>query len=738
MLQYEIYPLIFLLLINLSIAFLVIIKGPRKKVNQTFFVFILSITIWLIVNALSNNASYSHNLIVIFNKLIFTTTSISGIGTLLFAMYFTNEKKYETIAKLSLGLTVVVAVLASTTNFLVKNIALENNYSTITFGPLAFLYLFLLIFNLIAGLYLLIKKYFTTTNKLEKNQLGYIFFSYFLFTVSVFFTNIILPMIFNNFAYTTIGSFSSVLFSVPFAYAIITKQLFDIRVIISKTLVYSIIITTIFLIYATLIILMAWITQGRLSFSLDPKLIISSITGTIIVGMSYQPITRFLEEKTDFYLFKKRYDPYTSIKDLAQKLSKLINLDEAIKIISQHLNSTLKTNHTISYVVHTGKDDNVSIDAIHTFGNIRNSSALNPPNLPAFIKYFEENKNITLVSTLFEQLQKERALLEKKNPNQQPDVINHTNLSIVHNTLSHLKAEVAIPIYIHGTLISIITLGEKLSGDSFNKDDLEFLEDVRTASVSNIDLAKLYESDQMKSEFISIASHELITPISAMQGYLAMILDEKIGKADKQATNYLIKARASSQRLAQLVKDILTVSRLENGKITFEASPVNPILAVRDSIEAARAMATEKNIELIDEMPAKDLTETFTKTWANYDRIKDIATYLLSNAIHYTKVGSVTVKIEHDKKNKIVVVDIIDTGVGIKANEKIHIFQKFYRAVNSNTTGVVGTGLGLFITKNMVEKMNGNISFHSKEGEGSTFSFSLPVNPPKKIKDYEL
>lgn len=560
-------------------------------------------------------------------------------------------------------------------------------------------------------------------------------------TLSIFLgilSNLIFPIIL-GLEYRFLGPFSVIFFIGFTYYAIIAKQLFDIRVIISKTIIYSIIIVAIFSIYAVLIIVMAWITQGTLSFSLDPKMIVSSMLGTIIVGLSYQPIALFLAEKTDIYLFKKRYDPDEEVKDLTHKLSTLINLDEAIKIISGHLKNTLKVNHVISYVLHNSDKPEAAVSAIHTFGNVRSTATLGLSNPLVVIKHFNKCRDIISVKDLEDQLEEEHQEFERNNPKSAkplPDPAAHTNLSITHSTLARLKAEVVVPIYIHGVLIAIINLGQKLSGDSFNKDDFDFLQDVRTASVSSIDLAKLYESDQMKSEFISIASHELITPISAMQGYLAMILDEKIGKADKQATGYLVKSRESAQRLAQLVKDILTVSRLENGKISFDASSVNLLSAVKEAIQIQQAVADENEVKIIDETPSTpEEIEKFPTAWANYDRIKDIASNLLGNAVRYTKNGSATIKFEYDKKNKQITTSIIDTGVGIKTEDKIHIFQKFFRANDINSARVVGTGLGLFITKNMIEKMGGTVGFHSKEGEGSTFYFTIPTNAPKSVKE---
>ncbi len=229
---------------------------------------------------------------------------------------------------------------------------------------------------------------------------------------------------------------------------------------------------------------------------------------------------------------------------------------------------------------------------------------------------------------------------------------------------------------------------------------------------------KLQEVDQMKDDFISIASHELKTPIAAIRGYLSNIVDGVGGSIDEKARANIGIVDKQASRLNDLVNDLLNVSRLEQGRLQFEFEPLNMSKFVGEVVDNLSIQAQEKNLELKYE-PMNDIEIS-----ADQNRLREVLTNIIGNAIKYTLSGSVNIYhvIDKDRIKTI----IKDTGVGMSPESRKNLFTKFYRIKTDATRDIPGTGLGLWITKEMVEKMRGEIFVDSMENSGSQFTITFP------------
>jgi signal transduction histidine kinase len=236
--------------------------------------------------------------------------------------------------------------------------------------------------------------------------------------------------------------------------------------------------------------------------------------------------------------------------------------------------------------------------------------------------------------------------------------------------------------------------------------------------------------EEQRSDFISTASHEMRTPIAAIEGYLSLALNEKITKLDPNARSYLEKARDATQHLGMLFQDLLTSSKAEDGRLASNPSVVEMGEIVEEIAETERFKAKEKGLEVKfivssdHEVAGGKVVRPFYYSFVDPIRISEVFQNLIDNAIKYTPEGSVTVRLTGDAST--VQVQIQDTGSGIPAEDISHLFQKFYRVDNSATRTIGGTGLGLFICKKIVELYNGRIWVESQLGQGSTFFVNLP------------
>jgi len=231
---------------------------------------------------------------------------------------------------------------------------------------------------------------------------------------------------------------------------------------------------------------------------------------------------------------------------------------------------------------------------------------------------------------------------------------------------------------------------------------------------------KLAQANKMKTEFVSIASHQLRTPLSAIRWTLNLISDGRITNPTDMAT-YLGLVKENNERMIRLVNDLLDVSRVEMGRMAFFPKQTNIYVLIEKIVNASAPFAQANNVTLSMEAP-----DTLPNVLTDPDKISITIQNLVDNAIKYTKEkGEVKVTLVSDKD--FVTIAIKDKGVGIPASQQKHIFKKFFRSDNVMKNQTVGTGLGLFIARSIVEGNKGKIWFESKEGEGTTFFFTLPI-----------
>ncbi len=236
------------------------------------------------------------------------------------------------------------------------------------------------------------------------------------------------------------------------------------------------------------------------------------------------------------------------------------------------------------------------------------------------------------------------------------------------------------------------------------------------------------ENEQM--EFISTASHEMRTPIAAIDGFIGLALNEKSASVDERARGYLEKALASSRHLGELFKDLLDATRLADQQLKARMEPVELTELVREAVAQFGPAASQKGlVVLFNSIPLTQATTDHGLSPNLYARVdvnfvREIINNLLENAIKYTPAGRIEVTVQGSATE--VVVSVRDSGIGIATTELPHIFQKFYRSDNSDTRTVGGTGLGLYIARERAEAMDGTLTVDSTFGRGSIFFLRLP------------
>lgn len=235
---------------------------------------------------------------------------------------------------------------------------------------------------------------------------------------------------------------------------------------------------------------------------------------------------------------------------------------------------------------------------------------------------------------------------------------------------------------------------------------------------------RLRELDKQKSEFVSIASHQLRSPLAAIRGYASMILEGSFGKVEGKMAEPLARIAESAKLMNESVEDFLSVSRIEGGNMKYELSDFNLRELTEHVSDDLRPDGFKKGLLLLFK---SDITGNGTVN-ADKGKVQQILHNLINNSLKYTPKGTITVYVHDNSTEKKIIVEIIDTGIGM-SEETIHsLFEKFSRAKNANSVNIKGTGLGLFVAREMARAMGGDVVAHSDgEGKGSRFEFFLPV-----------
>ena len=234
--------------------------------------------------------------------------------------------------------------------------------------------------------------------------------------------------------------------------------------------------------------------------------------------------------------------------------------------------------------------------------------------------------------------------------------------------------------------------------------------------------------ERMKTEFVSIAAHQLRTPLSAIKWILKMFLDGDMGDVTETQKQFLQKTYDSNERMINLVNDLLNVTKIEEGRFLQKIQKYDLADILVEAVGTLKELAEKKGLSFNYILPSKKLPKI------SVDKEKVIMAFqnIMENAVFYTKFGKINILTDYLDPQKEFMVRIQDTGMGIPDDQKVRIFSRFFRGATALKTETEGTGLGLFIAKNIIEAHGGKIWFDSEEGKGTTFYLTLPVDGKEK------
>lgn len=244
------------------------------------------------------------------------------------------------------------------------------------------------------------------------------------------------------------------------------------------------------------------------------------------------------------------------------------------------------------------------------------------------------------------------------------------------------------------------------------------------AVMAHLDLHRQHEQlrelDRLKDEFVALVSHELRTPLSSIRGYVELLLEGAGGPLSEQQEKFLQVVGRNGERLLTLAEDLLFLARAEAGRLPLQKAPLDLRDVVAAAVENARPVAEEKGLELRTELAGAVPVE------ADRERLGQVADNLVSNAVKFTPAGGLVV-VRAARHGRQALLEVVDSGIGIPAQELLHVFGRFYRTTAATDAAIPGTGLGLAICRAIVDAHGGVVEVESEPGVGSTFRVRLPA-----------
>jgi len=280
-------------------------------------------------------------------------------------------------------------------------------------------------------------------------------------------------------------------------------------------------------------------------------------------------------------------------------------------------------------------------------------------------------------------------------------------------------------------VIILESTGKELGAETETLNFLKRLSDHAAIALSNAQLyAAIQAANLAKSEFVSFVSHELKNPMTSIKGYTELLAAGAVGPVNENQANFLATIRSNVDRMATLVSDLADVSRIEAGRMRLEFKATGLKDVIDEVVRSLQKQIDEKQQTLIC-----DVNQDMEDLWVDRSRLVQIVTNLISNSNKYSpKSGEISVGAEvcanqwdPEGSSQVAHIWVKDTGIGMKPEDQVKVFQKFFRSEDPKTREAPGTGLGLNITKSLVELQGGKIWFESEFRQGTTFHFTMPI-----------
>lgn len=701
-------------LANVVLGIWVYKNNPKSATNKIFGTLGIFVTAWVIMMYLAQAPQFVDQSLFLTRLTIFFAAPMNALFFLLAHTIPENSLRIHN-RWLLFGVTISIMIL-SLTPYVFSHMEMINGLLTPVpsfglpiFGLIA-------ISENIAAVYVLFRRIIGSGGAIRE-QLRFVMLGILLMFGLIISTIFIPVLVFENATFVPLAPIYTLIFLSMTAYAIIHHGLLDVRLIVARTVSFVFVNVILALFYGLTVFIL--LTEARIFLSGTP-LYISSLFVLAMALLSFEYVERLITVWSNKIFFKKEYDPDKLLDELTRIMASTIDLDTLAEELLGKLTGEMNIMKGVFAVV-----DNHKISDVKGIG------------------YSEEDLKSVDLDILFHSGSGMEML-----------VFEQMDESPIKKLLRDLDVFIAMPITVDNKDIAVLMLGRKLSGDIYFDRDVQFLDlfareagiaiqnsksyneiklfnkelesrveartkDLEESQKREVEKAKAVA--KLKDEFFFVATHELRAPITAIRGFLELVNTSK-KKMPKDLEENLGDISYASDHLNQLVNDLLEIARSESEAMKINTEPVDIDELVDEIIRELSPIAKKSKVKL------RNGTFYALKALADRAKVKEVLVNLISNAIKYNREdGLVYIQVVSVPGTDKVFIEIRDTGYGIPLDQQDKIFGKFFRATSEDTSKILGTGLGLFLTRMLIQKMGGDISFSSIPGDGggTTFSFYL-------------
>ena len=704
----------------------VFMQNTKRTYGRYFLLLCLGVTTWLMANVYASVPVLGIDAINVMNEIAF----VSGIGVLFFGYLFTRHFPYShkrPIFGTELTLMILVVLLGAAISIFdqVSGRAISNNSGTIQYINGEYVWLYVgCFFIAFAGIFRSVLRSLKTKGLAKKYraQLTLVLTGFGGATLIGILSNIIAPMFISDWSTVFTAPLAAIVLIGVITFAVIRHGLFDVRLAVMRTAAYILTLVTLATLYYVVVYAIS-VTLFKDDQSGTANVNPVNVFLALVLAFVFQPIKRFFDRVTNKIFYQDRYNTNDFYIQLNEVLTNSSDLEPTLKEAASEIQTALKSEQ-VFFVVIRDNDQ-------YTQNGTSKHRRLAKADVHLLNHYVEANGGDAMLVQLLDESRQLRRML-----------------------MSH-QVELVIPLVRNGAIVGYMLLGDQRTG-GYNTRDLRVLQtiadeliiaiqhalavdEVRSINASlqqRIETAtaelrrsnaRLKRLDETKDEFLSMASHQLRTPLTSIKGYLSMMLEGDIGKTTPMQNKVLGEAYSSSERMVHLIHDFLNVSRLQTGKFMLELEQTDVARVIEEEVKSLGRVAKSRDMEIKFTNKAGELSMVLDD-----NKIRQVVMNYIDNAIYYSHPESV-IKVELLKQSDNVVLKVKDTGIGVPKIEQAHLFGKFFRATNARKQRPDGTGVGLYLAKKVIVAHGGNVLFESKPGKGSTFGFTLPIEQTKLL-----
>lgn len=705
--------------INVILGLLVFYRKYRETYGWLFAITLLFVALWA-VGDIMLLSKHDGSALDVTERLFYVGPMVIPISILFFGLVYPARRiRLDVVATGLIWLFGTGLPILINPGLIINSVTISRPFNIPHPSSPGFIF-YTLYFSVtfMAAYAVIFRSYRSERNLSAKVQLRYTLLGLISASVPALITNLSLPLAGHG-GFIWMGPLFTTVFVVAIGLSIVQHGMFDIRLVIARSIGYVLSLAFLVTVYALIVFGLGGLVFG-VHFSLGSQVYLLAVAA--IAGLCFARLKRVFDRTTMRLFYHDAYDAQDLYDRLNQILVSTLETGKLLNDTSELLKSTFKSDFVVIGLKETESRPQQIVgalpgqkfdSAVHALRKL----TIKYPHAVLATDYLEATEGH--IKEILEQ--NDVAVLVRLAPN----VVNREEG------------------------FGYIAFGHKKSGNPYNPQDLRVLDVVANELIIAVQNTlhfeeiqtfnttlqqrihdatsklrqtntRLKQLNETKDDFVSMASHQLRTPLTSVEGYLSMVLEGDAGPLNEQQRKLLEQSFNSSRQMVYLISDLLNISRISTGRFVIEPSEVQLDKIVEEEVSQLNEIAKAREVSLTYEKPP-----TFPKLMLDETKMHQVVMNFIDNAVHYTRPGgSVTVSLRETPS--AIEYTVKDTGIGVPKAARFHLFTKFYRAPNAQKTRPDGTGLGLFMAKKVVTAQGGAIIFHSEEGKGSTFGFRLP------------